>query len=151
MIHHPDLSIEYEAMLRERDFGSLSRQPIKYLGTESNKQHISVEQLISNHNGEVISTFKARIVKAFDAVIKDAQEKKYQSILVVTHGGPLRVLTDYWLEDGFKPLEGLSVTSVAQGNTAITKVTLPDKQIIKFNSTTHLKNNSKNQPPPPAV
>lgn len=151
MDHHQDLTIQYEPSLRERDFGTLSRKPIKYLGSESTRLGISVHQLISNHNGESEDSFKARVVKAFETLIADAQEKKYQSILMVTHGGPLRALTNYWLETGYQLAEGVIVASVAQGNTAITKITIHDKRIMEFNSVSHLKNTNYHQPPPPAV
>lgn len=151
MDHHQDLTIQYEPSLRERDFGTLSRQPIKFLGSESKRLNISVHQLISSHNGESEEGFKVRVVNAFETLIEDAQEKKYQSILVLTHGGPLRALTNYWLETGYQSAEDVIVASVAQGNTAITKITIHDKRIIEFNSVSHLKNTNYQQPPPPAV
>lgn len=147
MAYHPGLTIEYESMLRERDFGKLSRQPLKYLTSESTRQHLTVNEFISNHGGESVENFRARIVQAYESIIKDAQENQYESILVVTHGGPLKYLTSYWLENEYKIIDGLIVVPVAQGNTAITKI--DNEIIIQFNSTSHLQN--QNQPPPPAV
>jgi broad specificity phosphatase PhoE len=153
MSHHANLSIEYDPMLRERDFGKLSRQPLKYLTSESTKQHIAVDEFIAKHDGESEKVFRSRIVKAYKTLINDAQKKQYQSVLVVTHGGPLKYLSSYWLENEFKLVEGLDVAPVAQGNTAVTRIVIGEdvNLIEEFNSTSHLKNQSSNQPPPPAV
>jgi broad specificity phosphatase PhoE len=155
MAHHPDLTIEYASGLRERDFGKLSRQPLKYLTSESTRQHLTMDEFISQHEGESEAVFRARILKAYKELIQDSQEKEYQSILVVTHGGPLKYLSSYWLENGFKVLDGLVAAPVAQGNTAVTKIKIDGdndcKIIEEFNSVSHLKKQNLNQPPPPAV
>lgn len=148
MEFHPCLTIEYEVMLRERDFGSLSGKPLKYMFSESARQKLSVDEFIGQHGGESVEQFRARIIKAYKKVVCDAQGKGYESILVVTHGGPLKYLTSYWIENEYEILDGLIVAPVAQGNTAITQI--HNEMIIQFNSTSHLARN-QNQPPPPAV
>ncbi|KAF1800203.1 histidine phosphatase superfamily [Mucor lusitanicus] len=150
--HSPDVSIDYLAILRERDFGELSRQPLKYLFSESQQQGLSMDQFISNHDGESELTFRSRAVSAWNFVIDDAQKKQYQSVLVVTHGGPLKYLTSYWIDNGFKAQDQhVQVAPVAQGNTAVTRINVTEKIIHEFNSTSHLQNQNSNQPPPPAV
>ena len=153
MAHHsPNISIDYIPILRERDFGKLSRQPLKYLFSESQKQGLTMDQFISNFEGESEFTFRSRVESAWNFIIKDAQEKQYQSVLVVTHGGPLKYLTSYWINNEFKGVnEDLKVAPVAQGNTAVTYIDVTDKTIHEFNSTSHLVNQNSNQPPPPAV
>ncbi|KAI7900311.1 histidine phosphatase superfamily [Cokeromyces recurvatus] len=150
--YQKSVSIDYLPLLRERDFGKLSRQPLKYLNTESQRLNLTIDQFIVNHQGESEKTFRERAVAAWKFIIKDAQEKKYRSILVVTHGGPLKYLSSYWIESGFKTAQdGLVVAPVAQGNTAITRISVTDKLIYEFNSTNHLKEQNSTQPPPPAV
>ena len=143
--------MQYQASLRERDFGTLSRQPIKFLKTESNRQKITIQKLITDHHGEDEHALRTRVIHAFETLVKDAQEKGYQSVLVVTHGGPLKAMTEYWIESGYQAIEGIQVAAVAHGNTAITRIDICDKQIIEFNSTKHLKKENQSQQPPPAV
>ncbi|KAI7893638.1 histidine phosphatase superfamily [Mucor mucedo] len=146
MAHHPGLSIAYDEQLRERDFGKLSGKPLKYLTSESTRQHLSVDEFITQEGGESVEVFRRRIITAYEKLIAEAQEQQLSSILVVTHGGPLKYLTSYWIENEYK-LDPLIVKPMAHGNTAITKI--HNQMIIQFNSTDHLLN--QNQPPPPAV
>ncbi|KAI9472248.1 MAG: histidine phosphatase superfamily [Benjaminiella poitrasii] len=151
--NHPSVTIDYIPLLRERDFGKLSRQPLKNLTTLSKKLNVSIDQLISDNQGESVKTFRGRAATAWEFIVNDAQANNYKSVLVVTHGGPLKYLTSYWLENGFRAVrEDLIVAPVAQGNTAITHINVTDKVIHEFNSTSHLKDQqNSNQPPPPAV
>ncbi|KAI8640317.1 histidine phosphatase superfamily [Parasitella parasitica] len=150
--HSPNISIDFIPILRERDFGRLSRQPLSYLLSESQRQGLSMDKFISNHDGESEFTFRSRVISAWDFIVRDAQERQYQSILVVTHGGPLKHLARYWIDNEFLVVnEELKVAPVAHGNTAVTRIDVTDKTIYEFNSTSHLKDQSANQPPPPAV
>ncbi|GAA5798656.1 histidine phosphatase superfamily [Helicostylum pulchrum] len=146
--YQPNVSIEYDVKLRERDFGKLSRRPLKYLKTESARQQLTIEELVIKYEGESVEIFKRRIVEeAYERIIQDAHEKGYQRILVVTHGGSLRHLGNYWIEQEYKAVDGLTVKPVAHGNTAVTKI--EDNLITEYNSTSHL--GSQYIAPPPAV
>ncbi|KAI9364553.1 histidine phosphatase superfamily [Pilaira anomala] len=134
--YQPNVSIEYDADLRERDCGELSGQPLKCLHTESSRQKISVEELIIANGGESVIKFGERVVKAYERIMKDAQEKGYERIVIVTHGGPLRQLSTYWIENDYKVSKDIHVRSIAHGNTAIT--TINNGLIVEFNSTSHL-------------
>lgn len=148
MSYQPNVSIEYDAKLRERDFGKLSRRPLKYLKTESARQQLTIEELVIKYEGESVEIFRRRVVEeAYERIIRDAHEKGYQRILVVTHGGPLRHLSHYWIEQEYKAVNGLTVSPVAHGNTAVTKI--EDTLITEYNSTSHL--GSQYIAPPPAV
>ncbi|CEP19200.1 hypothetical protein [Parasitella parasitica] len=150
--HSPNISIDYIPMLRERDFGKLSRQPLSYLLSESQRQGLSVDEFVSKHGGESDFTFQSRVISAWNFIIRDAQDKHYQSVLVVTHGGPLKHLARFWIDNEFQVVnKEFTVVPVAHGNTAVTRINATDKTIYEFNSTSHLKNQSANQPPPPAV
>lgn len=37
--------------------------------------------------------FENRVIEAFRKIVKDAKQEGYASILIVTHGGPLRSLS----------------------------------------------------------
>ncbi|KAI8878086.1 phosphoglycerate mutase-like protein [Backusella circina FSU 941] len=152
--HHPSLSIDYHEIWRERDFGQLSRKPLAFLSEEANRLNISVDELIGQNNGETEVVFCQRAIAAYTMILKDAKAKGYRSVLVVTHGGPLKYLSGYWMDQGFKVMDGLVVKPVAQGNTAVNQVILNENNqgtVVQFNSITHLKDHDMNQPPPPAV
>lgn len=134
--YQANVSIEYDADLRERDCGKLSGQPLKCLHTESSRQKISVDELIIENGGESVIKFGERVVKAYERMMKDAQEKGYERIVIVTHGGPLRQLSTYWIENDYKVSNDLHVRSIAHGNTAVT--TINNGLIVEFNSTSHL-------------
>ncbi|KAI8968889.1 histidine phosphatase superfamily [Mycotypha africana] len=149
--HHPQVSVDYISLLRERDFGKLSGKPLAFLTTESQRQKLSMNNFISQHGGESEEVFKERIITAWKYIIDDATSRRFKSVLVITHGGPLKYLSMYWLENGFQPAEDIAVAPVAQGNTAVTRVNYRERKIDVFNSTSHLKDLYSNQPPPPAV
>lgn len=119
--------------------------------SESTRQHLTVDEFIAQHDGETEAMFRPRVLKAYEAIIQDAKEKQYESILIVSHGGPLKFLSMYWIDNGYTAVDGLVVAPVAQGNTAVTRINYDDKVIEEFNSTSHLKGQNQNQPPPPAV
>ncbi|KAI8094868.1 histidine phosphatase superfamily [Gilbertella persicaria] len=152
MTYHPHASIEYSPSLRERDFGTLVRQHVSYLTSESSQQGISIDQLITNHEGESLQIFRERVIHAFESIVQDAIQKQYKSVLIVTHGGPLKQLTSYWTHQaGLKAKGTLRIALVAQGNTAITRIDWTNKCILEFNCTQHLKHQAGSSSPPPAV
>jgi broad specificity phosphatase PhoE len=149
LTHHDHLSIDYHTCLRERDFGQLSRKPLKYLSTESQKQGLTIDQLVAANGGESEQVFQKRVQEAWETIIDDALSKQLNSVLVVTHGGPLRHLARIWLQQHYECV-GV-VAPVAHGNTAVTRVDVTNKRVLEFNSTSHLSSVYASQPPPPAV
>lgn len=116
--------------------------------TESARQQLTIEELVIKYEGESVEIFRRRIVEeAYERIIRDAHEKGYQRILVVTHGGPLRHLGHYWIEQEYKAVDGSTLSPVTHGNTAVTKI--EDTLITEYNSTSHL--GSQYIAPPPAV
>lgn len=149
LTHHDCLTINYHVSLRERDFGQLSRKPLKYLGSESRKQSLTIDQLVAENGGETEQMLQKRVLAAWEFIVDDALSQKYSNVLVVTHGGPLRQLVNYWLQQNYESNE--VVAPVAHGNTAVTRVDVTNKRILEFNSTSHLSSVYASQPPPPAV
>lgn len=152
LFHHHQLTIEYLPGLREAGFGDLSGLSIKVLSKESRERKSSINQCVIDHGGEGIQEFEKRVLNTFNAIMKDAKEKNYKSILVVTHGGPLRSLTTDWLLKKYQAVDpSLNISPVPHGNTAVTKIEITDDgkgHIYKFNSISHLDAKIEHYPPP---
>lgn len=155
LVFHESLTIEYRPGLREADFGKLSGLPIKALSHEAARLKVSYDQAAAVHGGETRVTFETRIIQTFETIVKDAKEKGYTSILIVTHGGPLRCLAAYWKQQGYQVMDtSIRISTVPHGNTAVTKITIDDSGkgfIYEFNDSSHLDAQNAANDPPPAV
>ncbi|KAI7856559.1 histidine phosphatase superfamily [Circinella umbellata] len=145
--HHPTIQIKYRDDIRERGFGSLSGKPISYLMTESTRLRKSMDDFVKEHGGETAEVFEERIIKAYHNILKDVESEGdgIKQVVIVTHGGPLKVLTKYWIEEAhFKVDPSNYGTHGNHGNTAVTRINIPKQHnghngIIEIlNSTNHL-------------
>ncbi|KAL4214023.1 hypothetical protein CU097_011433 [Rhizopus azygosporus] len=155
LVFHESLTIEYRPGLREADFGKLSGLPIKALSHEAARLKVSYDQAAAVHGGETRMTFETRIIQTFETIVKDAKEKGYTSILIVTHGGPLRCLAAYWEQQKYQVMDtSIRISTVPHGNTAVTKITIDANGkgfIYVFNDSSHLDAQNTANDPPPAV
>lgn len=86
-----NLSIQYDARLRERDFGSLSGKKFSEIDSTGKVKERDKNQLYNYrpYGGESVEDVKKRLFN----FINDLSRKKTQGkILVVTHGGIIRLL-----------------------------------------------------------
>ncbi|KAG0174375.1 hypothetical protein DFQ28_006643 [Apophysomyces sp. BC1034] len=148
--HHQTAPIEYRLSLRERDFGTLSRKPIKFLGKESTRLQIDVDELVRRHQGETEQMFESRITLAYEEIVSEAMEANYSHILIITHGGPLYILLLRWTNKlGYKVEDG-QINMNRCGNTSVSRVRIhpPHQGTIEFyNSMAHLKVTEQSAPP----
>ncbi|KAI8140188.1 histidine phosphatase superfamily [Fennellomyces sp. T-0311] len=158
MEHHPKIPVNYRTDIRERGFGSLSGQPIAHLMTESTRLGQNVDAFVKSCNGETSAEFEYRVIQAYKDILKENESNDSVShILVVTHGGPLRVLTRYWIEIAKFTTDPVNFGKPGNhGNTAVTCITVPKQQgqggrIELLNSTTHLGDARGPTDPPPSV
>ncbi|CDH61040.1 hypothetical protein RO3G_16011 [Lichtheimia corymbifera JMRC:FSU:9682] len=141
--HYPTTPIVYRPVLRERGFGSLSGKPLAFLNNESMRQRVSVDKLVKQSGGESENEFETRVIQAYHDIAKGTATG--QRVLVVTHGGPLHILTQYWIEHaGFSVHPSIYGTQgYRHGNTAVTRLKINSGQphcgiIELLNSTCHL-------------
>ncbi|KAI9275929.1 histidine phosphatase superfamily [Phascolomyces articulosus] len=168
MDHHPTIPIKYCDDIRERGFGSLSGKPISFLMNESSRLEKNMDVFVKEQGGETTEMFEKRIIQAYHAILNDVEEHNYnhhqentmiQHIVIVTHGGPLKVLTRYWIEEAHFKVDPSNFGKRGNhGNTAVTRINVPQQQkghygvIELLNSTTHLGDLSGGPlDPPPSV
>ncbi|KAI8985111.1 histidine phosphatase superfamily [Pilobolus umbonatus] len=151
--YHPNAPVVYQSALRERDFGGLSRQYLKTVLSHCSHNHISMDDYVQQHGGEREKVFRSRIVEGYESIIEDARVKQYERVLIVTHGGPLRHLTKYWIEQGYETVPTVIIDNKPQGNTAVTQLTMDNNTFIitEYNSMLHLSKEKETNQPPPAV
>ncbi|KAI9254229.1 histidine phosphatase superfamily [Sporodiniella umbellata] len=143
LYHHKQLDIEYVPSLREASLGFASGQTIKELTVKAREAKKKVRQLMVDFGGESEIALGNRIINAFNDIVNSARKKNYQSILIVTHGGPLRSLTKKWLLGKHEIAKAsLNVFNTAHQNTAITRIKVSSDDTVAFlvfNSIAHLK------------
>ncbi|KAI9496866.1 histidine phosphatase superfamily [Zychaea mexicana] len=154
------IPMDYRSDIRERGFGSLSGKPISYLMTEAARRGGNMDHFVKDNGGETTDEFEKRVIQAYQDILKDIEETDadVKRVLVVTHGGPLKVLARYWIEQAqFKVDPANFATAGNHGNTAVTRIQVPRQQqgqngfIELLNSTTHLGDQRGPVDPPPSV
>ncbi|NLP17624.1 MAG: histidine phosphatase family protein [Firmicutes bacterium] len=83
--------------LRELDFGhweGLSFTEVEAAYPQEVKDAFAQPDAFRPPGGESVVELRARVVKAWEGII---QENRAGTIMIVTHGGPIRVLWGYWL------------------------------------------------------
>jgi broad specificity phosphatase PhoE len=85
MQYHPDVKLVFDARLRERSLKPLEGIPFDDLGWNHDEIH-SLD--VKTDKGESWNDVRARI-EPFIAEVKSQPEQK---VLLVTHGGPMRIL-----------------------------------------------------------
>ncbi|KAI8373038.1 histidine phosphatase superfamily [Radiomyces spectabilis] len=153
LAHHPNTPMQLVKELRERNFGTLAGKSIKELYKSGVNRDMNT--YLKEHGGETEAEFEHRVIDGFQQVIVEAEKAGYQDILIVTHGGPLRCLTSWWLQEaGYQSSDGSVIKQTNHGNTAISQIRLQhssDNQrqgtILLYNSTAHLKDPTSVAPP----
>ncbi|KAI9311652.1 histidine phosphatase superfamily, partial [Dichotomocladium elegans] len=138
----------YKRGLRERDFGKLSGNPVGFLASESKRLSIDVNELVKRSGGESENEFASRVIEAYLEIVTEANANGYQNILVVTHGGPMHILSLYWIKSaGFRLGAEPTQSMYRHGNTAVTRISIGsrgDDGVVEYiNSTTHLDETQK--------
>ncbi|KAF7732023.1 GTPase-activating protein [Apophysomyces ossiformis] len=150
MAHHPSTPIDYRVGLRERDFGTLCKKPIRFLTTESLRLNVDVDELVRRHRGETEDQFANRLIQVYEEIVTEALNANYSHILIITHGGPLHVFMLCWVNRlGYKVADG-QINLRRCGNTAVTRICIQglDQGLIEFyNSMTHLDTTQQTAPP----
>lgn len=158
--NHQDTPITYLSSLRERGFGDLSGQPLKFLFSESHRQNVNADDHVKTHGGETEKEFATRVIDGYIAVVKEAVKADYRHILIVTHGGPLRSLCLWWttrLSPAYHYDGDLDrLQRGHHGNTGVTRIRLdqgdPMQGVVElFSCLDHLKSlgsiDEKDMPP----
>lgn len=144
---HPNIPMSCRTDLRERAFGSLTGKPIAYLLSESANQGLDHDSFVQQCGGESLQDFNTRVINAYRDIVSEALSQGQKHILVVTHGGPLKTLSQWWIEEaGYTVDPSCFLNNVApgnHGNTAVTRIRIPQETphqgiIEVLNSTTHL-------------
>lgn len=86
MKYHPDVPLIYDARLRERSLKPKEGISFDDLGWDIGQLQYDLE--IKTEQGESWNDVRARIESFLDEV----KSKPVQNVLLVTHGGPLRIL-----------------------------------------------------------
>ena len=129
--------------------------------TESMRLHRRMDDFVKEHGGETAEVFEKRIIQAYHDILKDVDSdgSDIKQIVIVTHGGPLKVLTKYWIEEAHFKVDPINYGVCGNhGNTAVTRINVPKQQnghngtIEVLNSTIHLGDQSDGPlDPPPSV
>ncbi|KAL0076708.1 histidine phosphatase superfamily [Phycomyces blakesleeanus] len=143
--HHPGLQTVYLDGLRERGFGKLEGQSIRAAFRGYNRSLQSSDNHVKAAGGETEAEFRQRICTTFQEITEEARAAKETNILVVTHGGPLRTLTHWWVNElGYISKDDTVVPAGNHGNTGVTCVVLHDNKdlgnVIEIhNSMSHIQ------------
>ncbi|MFB6183702.1 MAG: histidine phosphatase family protein [Haloarculaceae archaeon] len=126
-----DVEPTFRRAWRERDFGiyqGLARETVLQRRPRARKTD-SVTALEHLDNGENLDDFRTRVLDAFRRLRGDLAAD--ETVLVVTHGGPLRVVLG--------EIKGLSVTETFQqespANCAITELDVASGRLRRENET----------------
>ncbi|XMB85776.1 histidine phosphatase family protein [Mycoplasmatota bacterium WC44] len=88
--------------LRETNFGDWEGKTYIDLKNDPDYQKwISNFEVNCPPNGESFITFKERVVLAFDNIVTESKGL-HEDVLVVTHGGVIRVLMEHYADNGIK-------------------------------------------------
>lgn len=152
--HDEKPPVAFLESIRERGFGNLQGMLLSKIARESSKRKISFDEMIKLEGGELESEFGKRVVEGYQEIVNDALEHGYNHILVVTHGGPLRVLTHHWtFEAQYRNITAEDIRS--HGNTAVTRVQISDKDrrglVEVVGCIKHLEESQVQVEAPPAV
>lgn len=107
-------SVSVLKSLRELDFGrweGLSFTEVKVAYPREVKDIFAKPHSFEAPGGESVATLRARVIKAWKGIL---EENRAASILVVSHGGPIRVLWGHWL-GGEKALWNIPFPHCAPG------------------------------------
>jgi len=131
--HHPHLSLQIDARLRERDCGVLEGQP--YGSQQRNARILGIPyNEFRPENGESELDVRARAVDFFKGLL--TSENSDKTILLVSHGG---VITNLFMHLSGAPEE--SFRQLHPENTAVTMLDVDEKgshEVRLMNCTTHL-------------
>lgn len=100
-----ELSVQYSALLHERNFGDLRGQPYSSLSVNPMEEHYAPP------NGETWEEFRRRVADAFELVMKLAHSSMH-TIAVVTHGLVIRELATRHLQNDTPVPEHFENTSI---------------------------------------
>ncbi|RUS17145.1 histidine phosphatase superfamily [Endogone sp. FLAS-F59071] len=137
--HHPGISTVFDARLREKHAGSLEGHTTKGLNKAlagiSPVQHEEYTQAldtyITSHGGETMRQLGDRIVAAYNDIVGAefarvvASNTGTRTVLIVSHGGPIRELVDFLVNvEGYDLMEGEAAVRERrmQHNTGVTRV-----------------------------
>ncbi len=84
-----NLTIQYDARLRERDFGYLTGKPWEEIGQDLRDIDKNQKYDYRPYGGESVEDVRKRLFSFIDEILST---KKDERILVVTHGGIIRLL-----------------------------------------------------------
>ncbi|KAI9301255.1 histidine phosphatase superfamily [Cunninghamella echinulata] len=161
-LHHNTTPVSYVPELRERGFGELSGQSISAIFRKSDgNKYTNVNDYIKEHGGETDKEFNERVINAYKDIIEDAHQNKYQHILIVTHGGPLRSLCFWFVTSPivtyqYNEQEANVIKQGRHGNTGVSQVVIfngdPKNGCIKlFSCSDHLNSLGSDNYIPPSV
>ncbi|WP_216831672.1 histidine phosphatase family protein [Alkalihalobacterium elongatum] len=92
-ILYPNTPIVKDVRLREFNFGDWEGQTYEQL-----KENPLYRSWLDNVNqtkppkGETFSYFQTRVMKSWEKLINDAVDQQFQHVIIVSHGGPIRLL-----------------------------------------------------------
>lgn len=146
----PTTTVVYTPNLRERSLAELETMPIA-----AAKKHAAAAGKTITEYGESRAEVVARIHAAWPAVVVDALDCKLQTVFFVTHGGYIKILAKYLVNEwGATVSEDVPLDNIRHPpNTSFTVVQIPfnadracpGKQavITEFCSTPHLTEKHK--------
>lgn len=133
-VHHPGLSVATDVLLRERNVGKLTGQPIRPEDSLRKSGDGGINRLRRPENGESLQDVK---VRAKSWLEKTLATHPNDTVLVAGHGLFLFVLLEVAVEDGADTDRGDFILN----NTSVTVLDLhqgKQTQIIYLNDATHL-------------
>jgi broad specificity phosphatase PhoE len=106
-----ELKIPHETVsgLSERNWGIWGNKPWEEVAKKLEKLSIKQRYKIVPPKGESWKSFEIRLFKALKKIEKEAKEKGYNSIAVVTHRGCLRAIFPILLKSGIEEHKRFSV------------------------------------------
>lgn len=139
--YHKHTPVTFDKRLRERDFGKLSGQPYKTISHNAKHLVISDEQLIIDQGGESDLDMKLRVEEVYQELTKASLEAGHDHILMVSHGGPLAIITVYITEelDYQWPVDCINGNKMSNTSVTTLKMTGRSGQIETFNCVDHLQ------------
>lgn len=87
-----NLPIKYDARLRERNFGSLGGKSWDEIGSDMKEIDKNQKYDYRPYGGESVEDVKKRLFACLDDIHCNKINKKDHKILIVTHGGIIRLL-----------------------------------------------------------
>lgn len=139
LLEHFDAPVTFESAWRERDIGVHQGLPIDQMSERFPEYDLGESGLEAAHrrpeSGECLMDVRGRVIERWETTLAECESR--ETILIVTHGGPIRLLLGH--------LKGLDIVETimkqSQGNCSINEIVFDHKtgamRIVRENDISH--------------